>query len=167
MRALQTVCAAAVTAVCVCVPPAAAQDVAPNAKRADIERLLEMTRALALGEQMASAMTTQMANVVRSANPAIPPRVIDALSEVVDAVIAERLPEFQEQVIVLYDRHFEHEDIRGLMTFYDSPLGRKTIQLLPLITQESMELGRAWGASLGPEIEQRVMERLRREGFGL
>lgn len=72
-----------------------------------------------------------------------------------------------QEVVVLYDAHFSHDEVRGLIGFYSSELGQKTIRVQPQITPESMAAGQAWGQSLGPEIQQRVRARLAEEGLSL
>jgi hypothetical protein len=54
-----------------------------------------------------------------------------------------------------------------LMRFYSSPLGQKTIQAMPLLMNESMQVGQQWGQALGPEIQTRIRARLKKEGFEL
>lgn len=135
---------------------APAQQTPTAEKRADIERFLELTDALAFGQQLSQAFTAQMTNVLGAANPAAPPGLLDATRDIVDAVIADEMPAFAEEVVLIYDRHFTHDEIRGFIEFYSSDLGRKATRVLPQITQESMMAGQVWGQSLQPEIDRRV-----------
>lgn len=136
-------------------------------KRADIERLLAMTQAQTIAQQMSQAMVAQLTNVVRASNPNIPDDVVAALPEAVNAVIDENMPALMSQMAGVYDEHFTHDDIRGLIEFYSSDVGRRFVAAQPQILQQSMAIGQAWGRSLGPEIQQRVQERLEQEGFSL
>lgn len=133
-------------------------------KRADIERLLEMTGALAVGKQMADAIVGQLSQTLRRARPDIPERVLNALPEDVGAVLDANMPGLKAALIPLYDRHFSHQEIRDMIQFYNTDTGRKTIRVMPLLLHESMQLGQHWGESLGPELEQRIAARLKREG---
>jgi uncharacterized protein len=145
-------------------PPAAGQDALTPEKRADIERFLEVTDALAFGQQLSQAFTAQISNALATANPGAPPGLANAAREIVDAVISEELPGFTEQVILIYDRHFSHDEIRGFIEFYSTDLGRKAIRVLPQITQESMMAGQIWGQSLQPEIDRRLRAWLEQQG---
>ena len=51
--------------------------------------------------------------------------------------------------IPIYDKNFSHEDIRGLIAFYQTPLGATLIEKLPVIAQESMAAGMKWGEEIG------------------
>lgn len=135
-------------------------------KRADIERLLEMTGALAVGKQMADAIVGQLSQTLRQARPDIPARVLDALPEDVGAVLDANMPALEAGLIPIYDRHFSHQEIREMIRFYNTETGRKTIRVMPLLLHESMQLGQRWGESLGPELEKRIAARLKREGKG-
>lgn len=155
---------------CLCLAwtqPAAAQDAASTDKRADIERLLELTQAQIIAQQMSEAMVTQLTNVVRSSNPDIPQNVLDALPGAVNSVIEENMPSLMDEMVGIYDRHFTHADIEGFIEFYETDLGRKFIDAQPQINRESMAVGQQWGQSLGPAVQQRVQERLAEEGFDL
>jgi hypothetical protein len=62
------------------------------------------------------------------------------------------LNEFITMMVPLYDKYYTHEDIKGLIAFYESPLGQKMVQVSPEMNAESMALGQAWGTKLAEEI---------------
>lgn len=93
--------------------------------------------------------------------------MLAVLPEAVNSVIEDNMPELMSQMAGLYDEHFTHDDILGLIEFYSSELGQRFVEAQPAITQQGMAIGQAWGQSLGPEIQQRVQERLEQEGFEL
>jgi len=141
-----------------------AQGVAPE-KRADIERLLELTGALSLGKQMAVSVAAQFGQALRKARPDIPQQLIEALPVEIEAVFSANMPSFTAQVIPLYDKYFTGEEIKQMIAFYSSDLGRKTISVMPSLLQESMAIGQKWGQSLAPEIDARVRARFKKEGI--
>jgi len=138
-----------------------------EAKRADIMKLMEMTGALALGKQMSDAIVTQMTQAIKASRPDLAPELFDILREEVNSVIEENLPKFTAIIIPVYHKNFTHPDIKGMLQFYQTPLGQKIIQVMPLLLQESMYLGQQWGQALGPEIQKRVIERFKAEGVDL
>jgi hypothetical protein len=85
--------------------------------------------------------------------------------EEVNAVFTEALPALRELVIPLYDRHFSLDELRGLNAFYSSPLGRKTIAVMPALLNDSMALGARWGRELGPRIAERLRARFKDENL--
>jgi len=116
---------------------------AQASKHADILRLLEITNALAVGQQMID----QVILIQRGALPDVPAEVWDELRKGFD--LNEMVPVFLD----IYDRNFTHEDIRGLLAFYESPLGLKLMKTQPQVVEESMAAGQKWAMG--------VLERLR------
>src|SRR5436190_2392243 len=86
-------------------PHAAADELTPQ-KRADIERLLEMTGATKVGKQMAALSTAHMMQSLKASHPAIPQRALDVLPEEVGAVFDAHIPSFVAQIIPVYHRYF-------------------------------------------------------------
>ncbi len=63
-----------------------------------------------------------------------------------------------ELVIPIYDKYYTHEDIKGLLEFYTTPLGQKLIKVQPALTADSMAVGRQWGRMMGEKIGQRLID---------
>ncbi len=150
-------------------PPALADELTP-AKRQDILRLLDLTGAFRIGQIYSSTIVRQMNDVLRKARPDIPSDVMDLVPKAVDEVIASEMTAaggFADLVVDVYQRHFTHEDVRGLIAFYETPLGRKLSEELPAMTQESMQAGMKWGSSIAPKIQERVKQRFRERGVEL
>ena len=143
--------------------PVKSEELSPE-KRADIERLLDMTGAMALSTQMASAVTAQLFQVIKKARPDIPAKVLDALPAEVQATFVANMDSFKEAIIPIYHKHFSASEIKEIIQFYSTDLGKKTIRLMPVLMQESMLAGQRWGQSLGPEIDRRVKARLKSDG---
>ena len=74
---------------------------------------------------------------------------------------------FIDLIIPVYAKHFTNEELDGLIAFYESPVGAKTVRVMPQITREAMQIGQAWGQSLGPTIVERVKIRFEEKGYQL
>ncbi len=64
----------------------------------------------------------------------------DAFAERFRALFAERLnfSEIIEAVYLpLYDKYFSEEELREMLAFYRTPLGRKSIEVMPALMQEA------------------------------
>ncbi|MFZ8477891.1 DUF2059 domain-containing protein, partial [Staphylococcus aureus] len=59
--------------------------------------------------------------------------------------------------VEVYDAQFTAEEIRGLVVFYSSPVGRSLVKKTPALMAASEDAGRRWGES----IARRVFERAR------
>ena len=134
-------------------------------KKADIEHLLEMTGAASMGKQMAVLTVAQLTQMLRRTHPEIPQKALDVLPAEIGAVFDEHMDSFKATVIPIYDKYFTGEEIKEMIRFYSTDLGKKTIKVMPSLLGESMQAGRKWGESLGPEIARRVRARLKQEGI--
>jgi hypothetical protein len=134
-------------------------------KRADIQRLMEMTGAANLARQMASAAASQIGQMIRKSKPQTPQRAIDVLPAEIGAVYDAHMTEFTAMLVPIYDKYFTAGEIKEMIAFYSTPLGRKTVSVLPQLSLEAMEAGQKWGQSLGPEVVERIKARLKKEGI--
>ena len=132
-------------------PAQSPKDAAVAEKQADIRRLLELTGAGALGKQVMDQMITQF----RGQNANVPAQFWDEFSKELstDGLV--------EMTVGVYDKYLSHDDIRQLIRFYESPVGRKLIKVQPLILRDSMQIGGKWGQ----EVAQKVVKKLQAEGF--
>lgn len=146
---------------------AAVCDELTPAKEKDIRLLMDVTGAAATGQQMSQAMVGQMAELAGALEPARREEVARILREEANALIAERMPALVDRIVPVYADHFSHREIKRLVKFYRSDLGRKMTSTLPALLQGSMRAGQEWGQSLAPALLERVGARLKAEGIDL
>lgn len=145
--------------------PASAQPLDP-AVRADIEQLLAVTGSSSMGTQMASLMSDQMLQVMRREQPDIPPRVLSLVQEVFTEEFTRAFGTgggIAESLVQIYAKHFSPDDVRGLLAFYNTELGRRSIQVMPTVMREGALAGQAWAEKETPRILSVLQSRLRAE----
>lgn len=136
--------------------------------RSDVRKLLEITGAAQMGVQTAQLVSAQILGGLKKAQPGIPARALDVAQQVLDEEFARAFggPDgLDEAMISIYARHFTSADIRGLLEFYGTDLGKKTIALMPVVFQEGAAAGRQWADRQMPRIAETLERRLRAEGF--
>jgi hypothetical protein len=134
----------------------------------DVQHLLELTGSSRVGPMMASLISTQILQQVQQQHPEIPPRALEIVRGTLDEEFKNAFASggtFMHDLAAIWSRHFTHDEIVGLVTFYETPLGRKVVDNLPAITQEGAQAGMAWGQQNIPAISKKVEDRLRAEGF--
>jgi hypothetical protein len=129
----------------------------------DIRHLLEITNATSMSADLATSTSKQLVDMLKAAN--VPERGYDIVRREVKAVADEQGPALLDQVVALYARHFSADEIRQLVTFYESPLGRKTVAEMPQIMEDTFALGQAWNKKTAPMIDRRVTAALTKEGL--
>jgi uncharacterized protein len=144
-------------------------DAAPmdQEKHRDIEKLVEMTGTIQNAMAVLDRMVPQMIEVIRKANPEIPQQVLDALANDGKEEFHKALPELIEPMIAIYDTNYSAAEVRQLLAFYQSPLGRKMIARMPEITQQSIAVGNAWGTSAGERVAARIRASAKQKGYDL
>ena len=137
------------------------------ALRADIERLMVITGAADLGAQMANQVSDAFLSGLKQTQNAVPPRVLEIVREVMNAEFSQFFAgaEVREKQIALYAKYFTHADIKGLIAFYETDLGRKAIANMPSLMREGGEIGQQWAQGAMPRIMQVLESRLRAEGL--
>ena len=138
--------------------PAGSSGIDP-AKEADIRQLLDVAGTKAM-------MSAVMNNMEKSLRPmlvnSLPPgdyraKLIDLFLEKFTARATIEFPKLEEAAIPIYDKYLSDEDIKGLIQFYQTPLGRKTLSVLPMIFGEMQSAGQKLGERIGRETMIQVL----------
>lgn len=60
-----------------------------------------------------------------------------------------------EQLVPIYEKNYEETEITELINFYTSPTGKKNLQLIPQIMQESLEVATKYFKELTEAVEKK------------
>jgi hypothetical protein len=158
----------AITLCCFFTPSLAYCDELTLEKEAAIKELLKVTGVTQMGELFGNVFAQQMTQVLKKSKPDIDPKAFDIIKEEVESLMHEELV-VKESLLPfmypIYHKYLTLEETNGLIRFYKTPLGRKTISVMPKMTQEGMKAGQEWGQSIGPKFQQKVLDRFKKEGI--
>lgn len=73
----------------------------------------------------------------------------------------------QEVALVVYDKNFTESEMQDIITFYKTPTGKKTLQALPVVMSESMEMTTALITPPLSDIMKQVLQEERERLQGL
>ncbi len=83
------------------------------------------------------------------------PKVLDIIWESVKADVFDmEIKKLNEQLVPIYNKHFTHEEVKELLTFYEIPIGKKLTEKSPVILSESIQISQQWGMGLVSKIQQ-------------
>ncbi|MBN1697366.1 MAG: DUF2059 domain-containing protein [Spirochaetales bacterium] len=120
-----------------------------DAKQDDIRKLMKMSGSAEMGIQVMDALIEQFKNIL----PDVPEEFwLEFMKEVNPNDIIEL-------IVPIYDKYFSHDEIKALIRFYESPVGKKMVKVQPQITEESMHAGQTWGEELGKRAQQKLIEK--------
>ena len=71
--------------------------------------------------------------------------------------LADAAQLLDSSVVPIYDKHFSDDEIRGLIKFYETPLGQKAVSALPQVSNELREAGKTWGEQVGRQAMLEVL----------
>ena len=148
--------------------PLAAQQPLDPALIKEVQRLLELTGELKMGQQVAQMAAAQTLEAFKARGGGIPPRVGELVNEIMQAEVKAAFDPggwLAVRIAEIYARYFTVDEIRGLIAFYESPLGRKITLTLPNVAQDSMKAAMDWAEKELPAMQKRFEERLRAEGI--
>jgi len=78
-----------------------------------------------------------------------------------------RVSELVDATARIYAEHFTEAELKDLLTFYQSPLGRKMIVEEPKVIDESMNHAGQWGDALAEDVIARMRAEMKKRGHDL
>ncbi|WP_375181927.1 DUF2059 domain-containing protein [Chryseobacterium sp.] len=119
---------------------------AQTSKEAKIKELIEVTGV----SKMAVQGAQQFVNAYKEKYKDIPDEFWNGFLKEVSS------EEFSKLYIPIYAKYYTESDLDELIKFYKTPIGQKTISNMPLIMNESMEVGREWGQNLAKKLIDKI-----------
>ena len=152
-------CLALVFGFLVSASPSLAQVANPRSEKAqNIEHLLQLVGADKLQQAVVDQMLATMLPSLSNA-PGLDADTRRALGRLADLLREEmKKVDFNSLTAQLYDKYFTNDEVRELIRFYESAIGQKAIQVLPALTQESMERGGREGQLAAQRAMARFVE---------
>ena len=92
------------------------------------------------------------------------------LNEIVDLLVTEYLPrraELQNEVVRLYASRLKEQEIKDVLAFYKSPLGKKMLVESQFVLAESLKQADLWAAKFREEVAARLRAELKKRGHNL
>jgi len=133
---------------------AAAKELIAEAKVADLIKM------------MGPMMLQQLKPLITHGNPLVE-KDFDALIPLVTGAMNDRLDAFLEATAQLYAKRFTASEMKEVLAFYRTPTGRKFLQQMPELAQDTMKLGQQFGQTVGQDIQRVMTDELRKRGHNI
>jgi hypothetical protein len=145
--------------------PAFAADTPPSEE--SIKRLLVVTNAKKIADDMMSQMDGGMRNAIKQAlqGKTVTPdqqKVFDNMQNKIDDLLKQELnwESLEPLYIQIYRESFTQEEISGILAFYETPVGQALIKKMPIVMQKSMEDMQKRMGTLLPKLQKIQQETL-------
>lgn len=87
------------------------------------------------------------------------PKMLEGMNSELGAIM--------EATAIIYANNFSVEEMREVAAFYSRPVGQKLLQKMPVVMQQSMQMGRKFGESLARDLDEKMRGELRKRGHNI
>ena len=143
-------------------PAAFAQNPSPTAL-AEANQLIKITGATSLFNPLIAGVVEQAKLLFLQQNPDL----AKDLNEVAAQIRKEYAPRFSEltnHVARLYATRFSEAELKQLLAFYQSPVGKKLLAQQPVIVDASMKYAQDWANKLSDKVIAQMREEMKKRG---
>jgi hypothetical protein len=157
---LKRICCALLLSLCLCSGAFAGQ-LSPE----DRQEALRLIEALG-GKDLILQYVRQNIGLVKKFRPDIPADKMPLVEREISAAVTEKIVApggLAEQLLPVFAKHFSAQELRDLAAFYESPLGRKAVTVMPQALRESKDVAQRMAIGMIPELNQRVNDALKRD----
>ena len=92
---------------------------------------------------------------------------LNEVAAIMQKEYAPRANELVDAAARIYASHFTEAELKGILSFYQSPLGQKMIVEEPKALDESMANAGKWGDNLSEEVMARMRAEMKKRGHDL
>jgi hypothetical protein len=149
---------------CLSLVPARAQE--PSADAVAAAKELIATKGGGLFDPLIPGVVESVKNSFVPTNP----QLIRELNEVSAQLRKEydaKRPELLNEVAHIYARHFTEQELKDMVAFYRTPLGKKMIIQEPRALDDSLRRAQDWANQLSEEVMGRFRAEMKKKGHNL
>lgn len=92
---------------------------------------------------------------------------IDEVALSVTKQFTPRVAEVDDAAAHFYASHFSEQELRDLLTFYQSPLGQKALTEEPKVLDQSMTYAGSWAENLSDDVIKAMRVELKKRGHDM
>ncbi len=125
-------------------------------KQAKIERILALTKADAMMDQMFNQLKSMMMSPAGSGEQGPTAELQGKIMDLVKQKMS--WDKLRPQYVKLYDETYSAEEIDGILAFYQSPAGRAMLDKMPVILSKSIAIAQGMMGDIVPDIQRILRE---------
>jgi len=154
---------AAVVVALVAFGPAAHSQQPSAAAMATAKELIASTGAAAVFNPLIAGVVEQAKLLFLQQNPAL----ASDLNEIANQMrtdLAPRFVDLTDEMARLYATHFTDQELKAILVFYQSPIGKKLLAQQPTVVDDSMRFAQDWANKLSDQVIAKMREELKKRG---
>jgi len=133
------------------------------------QQLLRLVR-ISLTERLQPQIEASYRQQVMALLPADPPpseTTIRMVDEEIDGAMKQKISELEERLAAIFSARFTPDEIRQLVAFHESEVGRKSHAESAAIAGESRDALQQWSQGFEQVLFERLTDRFSKEGLEL
>jgi len=147
-------------------PATAPQNNLPPGAIAAAKELLLLKNASAVYQGVTIATISNVKSSLLQSNINLQ-RDIEEISLKLARDLNGRESEINDGMATIYATNFSEQELKDLLAFYKSPLGKKTLEQEPKSIEASLAFIRTWADNLAQEVNEKFREELKKRGKDL
>ena len=145
-------------------PFALAKEPSPEALK-EANKLFDLTFSGAFFENLTAQIWNSVEKDLKQKNPSISDDVLSTFKSELMTIQQEQMVEVLKEAPRIYARHFSAEELKQLYDFQASPIGKKSLKVMPQIMGELMPLILKHAQQAGPRVMQKLQEKIKQKGY--
>ena len=128
--------------------------------------LVELKGGSAMFDPVIVSMIEQTKNALLQTNPQLA-NDLNAVATQLRNEFGPRRDELMAQAAKLYAGRFTEQEIKDMVTFYKSPLGKKMLEREPVVLDQTFNFMQQWAPRVGEEVMNRFRAEMKKKGHNL
>lgn len=157
---------AAVAFALVAFSPAAHSQQPSAAAMATAKELVSVTGATTLFNPLISGVVEQAKILFLQQDPSLNAD-LNEIATKMRTELAPRMEQVTDEVAKLYANHFTEPELKEILTYYQSPVGKKMLAQQPIIVDASLKFAQDWANKLSEEVVAKMRAELKKKGHNL
>lgn len=92
---------------------------------------------------------------------------LDQIAAIEEKQLAPRVSELVDATARMYAQHFTEAELKQLLAFYQSPLGKKALVEEPKVLDQAMAYAGTWGDNLSQEVIGDMRDQMKKRGHDM
>jgi uncharacterized protein len=157
--------AAAVLAFVACASPAVAQQPTAGAM-ATAKELMQVKGATNMFDPLVPGIIESAKNAFLPTHPGLF-RELNEVAAILRTQFASRRNEILDEIARLYAQRFSEAEMKEVIAFYKSPVGRKFVADEPAVIDQGLARTQAWSNKLSDDVLNRFRSEMKKKGHDL
>ena len=157
---------AAIAVALVAFSPAAHSQQPSAAAMATAKELVGVTGATTLFNPLISGVVEQAKILFLQQDPSLNTDLTEIAAKM-RTELAPRMTQVTDEVAKLYATHFTETELKEILAFYQSPVGKKMLSQQPIVVEASLKFAQDWANKLSEEVVAKMRAELKKKGHNL